>query len=639
MLSGAVRAARPRHCPVASPRCGPPLASAHLLYAYASLLCLPRTPRARSRTAQVVVGGRDKMVAMYDVEHGDSRTDARDGQLKWEVVTDDFVYAVAMSDDMEYVAYGGTAKTCVVLSAMSGTKIFQIDCSGVLWAVALFSTPKGAKLAYGGEISVITIYDLTTQKDELQLPATNTTNDIALTRASLCFADGDAAKLFGAGGNSFSWQEQPAIEVMSDMILTMASNQETVLHSVQLVLERHPAIVNARFLDTGASLIQFVITQTNQPKLLHALLRADCQMGLPVDHSGRSALHVAIEQGKWHSLQLLLEALRSHHFTMIPGSMAPILDCLREMAARYPLDFLSFIASFELQAEPEVLGESDVSDFMLSSRIVRGSSSRSPRGLWNEEITVFRTQRDAAGHELTRGVFELTQSVAAATTHPMAQVAQAAGLASRAPAAAGAQGGAQGGAPPIELGYNTLRHAGVQAYRVPFENFAALPSNGGISVLQLVVQAVNATKVDYSIFGSSLIELVRALPGGTPFRPFLEAYWRERPIGERGPLEREAHWRERPIGLRRAPPCATMRRHVRVCSLGVGSEQPDWRVRIGLTAGHAGALWCARSGVGLQVDLVRASQVRLRRVVPRAARGPHPGLEPHVGAPRHRLAG
>ena len=45
----------------------------------------------------------------------------------------------------------------------------------------------------------------------------------------------------------------------------------------------------------------------------------------------------------------------------------------------------------------------------------------------------------------------------------------------------------------IEMGYSTvITAAGVQAYRVPLENFAALPSGGGITPLQLIVEAVSA---------------------------------------------------------------------------------------------------------------------------------------------------
>ena len=42
--------------------------------------------------------------------------------LQWEVMSEDFVYCLALSRDMQYVAYGGTAKKAVG----SGVTVFMI---------------------------------------------------------------------------------------------------------------------------------------------------------------------------------------------------------------------------------------------------------------------------------------------------------------------------------------------------------------------------------------------------------------------------------------------------------------------------------------------------------------------------------
>ena len=63
---------------------------------------------------------------------------------------------VTLSHDMQYVAYGGTAKKAVVLSARSGTVLFELPQPGVIWSVALLETArgldKGWQLAVGGEL-------------------------------------------------------------------------------------------------------------------------------------------------------------------------------------------------------------------------------------------------------------------------------------------------------------------------------------------------------------------------------------------------------------------------------------------------------------------------------------------------------
>ena len=122
--------------------------------------------------------------------------------LQWEITSEDFVYCVALSHDMQYVAYGGTAKKACVLSARSGTSLLEIPLTGVIWSVALFDTASsGWQLAIGGELPVISVVALETQTDTLQLPVTETTFDLAMTAESLIFANGTRATMFGAGGS------------------------------------------------------------------------------------------------------------------------------------------------------------------------------------------------------------------------------------------------------------------------------------------------------------------------------------------------------------------------------------------------------------------------------------------------------
>ena len=52
----------------------------------------------------MVVGGRDKKIAMYDVDRGEGRANPTapvDAMLQWEVMSEDFVYCVALSHDMQ----------------------------------------------------------------------------------------------------------------------------------------------------------------------------------------------------------------------------------------------------------------------------------------------------------------------------------------------------------------------------------------------------------------------------------------------------------------------------------------------------------------------------------------------------------
>ena len=113
-------------------------------------------------------------------------------------------------------------------------------------------------------------------------------------------------------------------------------------------------MVNTRDQGTGASLLQFVICHANQARLLDMLLGAQCAIGLQADPNGRTCLHAAVEQGKWRSLQQLLDALRHKRFSIIPGSMRLVAECLETIATDYPKDFLHYISHMPLDAEPDV---------------------------------------------------------------------------------------------------------------------------------------------------------------------------------------------------------------------------------------------------------------------------------------------
>ena len=352
------------------------------------------------------VGGRDKRVALYDTDRGD----AANGTLvsspvsaieMWEVVADDFVYCLALSDDMNYVAFGGTAKKVTVLSALSGTLLFEVPQSGIVWSVALLQTHKGWNMTIGGEMSIISVINVDSESDELQLPVQETTFDISMRQDSIAFCNGHRATLFGASGSHCSWQEKPSFQVVTQVILSLLSVEEQLLRSVQLIIQRHPSCVNSRDDQGSGSLLHFIIDKTNQPELLDKLLSANCRLAMPRDRLGRSPLQLAIQHGKWRSLQLMLDAIIHKKFSISPAPMAVVKENMRDMATKYPLDFLHFISTFELQPEPEVLGEIDASDVMLPSRLLCGDDLRCPKGLWDEHLEANRVKVISTDEEIS----------------------------------------------------------------------------------------------------------------------------------------------------------------------------------------------------------------------------------------------
>ena len=87
-------------------------------------------------------------------------------------------------------------------------------------------------------------------------------------------------------------------------------------------------------------------------KVLDKLLQVDCHIGLQPDGYGRTALHIALEQGKYALLRVMLRALLRRRFTVVPSTMGYVSGCFATLAAKYPRDFLHLISHMPLQEEP-----------------------------------------------------------------------------------------------------------------------------------------------------------------------------------------------------------------------------------------------------------------------------------------------
>ena len=395
------------------------------------------------------------------------------------------------------------------------------------------------------------------------------TYSVCISQHSLAFSNGKYASMYGKGGTEYTWRDPPSFGVVGSLILTMLSNEEELLHTTKLIVDAHPAVVNSRDPETGQSLLQFVIAHANRNRLIDLLLSAQCRIGLQADSRGRTCLHVALEQGKWHALQQLLDALQAERFSVIPGSMRLVAECFEAIANDYPRDFLHYIGNLPLQTEPEVLGDIEAFDVMLPSTLICGSSQRCPKGIWTSKLTQYSAARDnqqsMAEHASTssfaaptlersstasfdrnslpaegvRSRLSLTRPASAArlssssarpsTGQGARQSCGDLSMVSRQPSLAGGLLGgllasgnvnekseskesAQG--PQVEMGYNKVSRGGLQAMRVPIENFAGRLeaaaggySSSGVAPLQLIVDAVDVTG-DYSVFMSPLLKIV-----------------------------------------------------------------------------------------------------------------------------------
>ena len=85
---------------------------------------------------------------------------------------------------------------------------------------------------------------------------------------------------------------------------------------------------------SGTSLLQFAVMHCPIPRLIDGLLGVKCNIGLAADARNTTALHTAITQGKWRSLQQLLDALLGGRFGHGADTMGLVMACFEQMAAK-----------------------------------------------------------------------------------------------------------------------------------------------------------------------------------------------------------------------------------------------------------------------------------------------------------------
>ena len=215
--------------------------------------------------------------------------------------------------------------------------------------------------------------------------------------------------------------------------------------------------------------------------------------------------------------------------------MRLVAECFEAIAKDYPLDFLHYIGNLPLQQEPEVLGDIDAFDVMLPSTLICGSTQRCPKGIWASKLAQYSrsaTGRDevvSATRDSTLTSFARESSRESSAAPPLlAEKSTSNGLrnsrsafkrpaggggatTSARPGSAAGPGTSQPGSrqavqmsfkaattrastsdnltvkedAKVEMGYNKISRGGLQALRVPIENFAGVMAHGQAPVAPL----------------------------------------------------------------------------------------------------------------------------------------------------------
>ena len=87
-----------------------------------------------------------------------------------------------------------------------------------------------------------------------------------------------------------------------------------------------------------------------------------------------------------------------------PGTMQLVAECLPQMAASYPREFLQFVSRMPLQPAPELLGGKDTHSVMIPHMLVCGSDQRCPRDVWDHALHKYtRKEQGSIIDELLKG--------------------------------------------------------------------------------------------------------------------------------------------------------------------------------------------------------------------------------------------
>jgi len=400
--------------------------------------------------------------------------------LLWMTRPIDFVYSVALSFDLQYLVYGGMDKCVHVHDGKTGDNLFDIFCTGPVWAVTLYDVAgTGDMIGYCGEFGSVSFV-----KDDgtlgIELPSSSgIVFDVCVSERCICHTNGSVATILGGAGFSYGWRDMPSGSVAASLILANKSSDAHTVRCFGHMVEMHPYLVNQRLPD-GMSLLEISLTYSPRPLLVSILLNASCRLGMT-----SKLLDAVILSGKRRIVRQILEALCAvpSKYAYNVRAMLAFSEILEKVAVSHPQEFLDLMKNVPLVEEPEILQGTDTSDVLLHRRYTRGSSARTPWGLWREELAANRHRKDRDDEEeLSPQVLESLSHESMEESHTLQHVEPQAFV-------------------TVEPGDP------VQAMRIPFEHFAGgfFDSQRGrlrVSPMRLVVHAVEKTR-EFEVFDAS----------------------------------------------------------------------------------------------------------------------------------------
>ena len=138
----------------------------------------------------------------------------------WVQTTEDYIYTVALSSNMQYCVHGGPEMIVHVRDGRLGHALWSVPCPGTVWSLAISDDAADApKLVVAGDFHGVSVYDLKTHRCELRLLQQKTVQGTAITKDSICYTSGSFTHVYGQGGTHYSWRERPSF---AHILRTMA---------------------------------------------------------------------------------------------------------------------------------------------------------------------------------------------------------------------------------------------------------------------------------------------------------------------------------------------------------------------------------------------------------------------------------
>ena len=290
---------------------------------------------ALSRSGRkLAVGGRDKMVVVYD-------TESEETAMLFSVLYDDFVYCVSVSETK--VALGGVAKTVKLYDIETGKKEFTSESKDVVWCVALCEQSRYLAIAGADRQAVLHDLSATPAQIVLHFPTPSLIQAVCLSNeGTVAFASGKSASIYGRGTH---WSERPGLNFACSLL--------DKPEALNRILVSHPSVMNYFDAQDNRSFIT-ELCANGSSEVVHMVLKHSTDRQLALRLVPERQLHALLSLASRINDRNLLKLILQVCMTCPPRMRGLVSACLVELCKpdNYPELAMELLGGLSLEDTP-----------------------------------------------------------------------------------------------------------------------------------------------------------------------------------------------------------------------------------------------------------------------------------------------